>query len=112
MDLAAIIAAIAQIPYVGPYVVYIPAIIAIGAIIATVLPAPKPGANVVYTFLYELVQWCALNKGQGINLTSPKVNGLVAGPFALSAPAQAVTVSPVDKPTPVAPGTIPQPPVT
>lgn len=120
MDLTQLIAAmtaIAQaIPVIGPYLptvlAIVTTIVTLGAIIATVLPAPKPGANAFYRVAYDFVQWCALNKGQGINLTSPKVNGLVAGPSALSEPAQAVSSIRVPEPIPVTPGAVPVVPLS
>jgi hypothetical protein len=54
---------LAAIPGIGPALPYIAAVIAIGAVISTALPAPAEGASALYRTIYGLVQWCALNKG-------------------------------------------------
>jgi hypothetical protein len=99
MDLTTLIAAIASVPYIGPVAIYIPAVITIGAVVAVFLPAPQPSASVVYKALYALVQWCALNKGHGVNLSDPASAGIVGGPSATSAPHIAVTSVPLADPT-------------
>lgn len=88
--------AIEQIPGVGPWLPYITALCMTAAAIATLLPAPLSTSSKAYSFLYGLVQWLALNKGQATNLTAPENSGSVAGPRALSSPRVVVTSAPKD----------------
>lgn len=103
MDLTTLIAAIASIPYFGPVAIYIPGIITIGAVISMFLPAPQATSNAVYKALYAVVQWCALNKNHGVNLSAPSSAGIVGGPSAISAPMVALTVAPKASLPPIAP---------
>lgn len=75
-----------SIPGVGPYIPYVTLAIAIGAAVSMVLPAPSASAGAVYKALYAVVQWCALNKGHGVNLSAPSSAGIVGGPGAIAAP--------------------------
>ena len=95
MDLLTLIQLLHGIPYAGPVLLYLPAIVTVGAILSIVVPAPAPTANVAYKFFYEVLQWCALNKGQATNLTAPANAGVVAGPTAVSAPRMATASAPV-----------------
>lgn len=88
MDL---IALLQSVPGAGPYLPYIPIVIAIGAAVGVVLPAPKPKASSAYRVLYWIVQWCALNKGHAVNLSAPSSQGIVGGPDAIGAPRVATT---------------------
>jgi hypothetical protein len=91
MDL---IALLQGVPGVGPYLAYVPVVIAIGAAIGVVLPAPGPTAGVAYRALYWVVQWCALNKGHAVNLSAPSSAGIVGGPGAISAPQMSLSAVP------------------
>ena len=91
MDLLTLIQLLHGIPYAGPVILYLPAIVTVGAVLSVFVPAPVPTSNAAYKFAYEVLAWCALNKGNATNLTAPQNAGLVAGPTALSAP---VTVPP------------------
>jgi hypothetical protein len=95
MDLLTLIQLLHDVPVIGPFLLYLPAVVTIGAVLSVVVPAPGPTSNSAYKAAYEVLQWCALNKGQATNLTAPVNAGLVAGPTALSAP--------VSVPTPAAP---------
>ncbi len=49
--------------------------VTICAAVAVVLPAPKDGGNVIYKWLYYVVQWMALNVGRAKNASTAKSNG-------------------------------------
>jgi len=102
MDLITLVQLLHGIPYAGPVLLYIPAIVTIGAILSVVVPAPGASSNGAYKVAYEVLQWCALNKGQASNLTAPANAGIVAGPTAISAPRVVVTSAPAPAPTPAA----------
>jgi hypothetical protein len=91
MDLLTLIQLLHGIPYAGPVLLYLPAIVTLGAVLSMFVPAPTATSNAVYKFAYEVLQWCALNKLQATNLTAPANTGTVAGPTALSSPRVAVT---------------------
>jgi len=101
MDLISLIQLLHSIPYAGPVILYLPAIVTVGAVASVFVPAPTATSSAAYKFAYEVLQWAAINKGQAQNLTAPQNDGLVAGPTALSAPKVATAVTPAA--TPVAP---------
>jgi hypothetical protein len=72
MDLISLIQAIQATPIVGPFVVYLPPLVLLGAALAAVLPAPGVNAGGWYRVLYETVQWCAINKGCAANAVQPR----------------------------------------
>jgi hypothetical protein len=86
MDLITLIQLLHGVPYAGPVLLYVPAVVLVGSIVSTFVPAPGPTASGFYKFAYQVLSWCALNKGQATNLTAPENTGIVAGPTALSAP--------------------------
>lgn len=94
MDLITLIQMLHGVPYIGPVLLYVPAVVTIGAILSVVVPAPTASSNAAYKVAYEVLQWCALNKGQASNLTAPANAGIVAGPTAISAPRVATTSQP------------------
>lgn len=100
MDLITLIQMLHGVPYIGPVLLYVPAVVTIGAILSTFVPAPVATSNLTYKFFYEVLQWCSLNKGQATNLTAPVNAGAVAGPTALSAPRVATTSQPATPPVP------------
>jgi hypothetical protein len=87
-----------NIPYIGPVLIYVPGIVALAAFICPFVPAPTVASNGAYKFIYAVLQWAALNKGQAINLTDPVNKGVVAGPGALSNPQLAASVVPAGAP--------------
>jgi hypothetical protein len=94
VDLLTLIQLLHGIPGIGPYLLYLPAIVTIGALLSMFVPAPSATSNVAYKVLYEVLQWAALNKLQAQNLTAPSNAGTVAGPTALSAPRTVITSAP------------------
>jgi hypothetical protein len=54
------------------WMAWITLVVTICAAIAVVLPAPKEESNVVYRFIYRIIQWVALNLGKAKNTTDPK----------------------------------------
>ena len=103
MDLPTLVSLISSIPYAGPVLVYLPVVVSIGALISVVVPAPPETANGAYKAAYWVLQWCALNKGHAVNLSSPDSVGIVGGPGAITAP----QVSTASKPATTSQGATP-----
>ena len=70
---------LSQIPILGPVLPYIPFLVMAGALIASALPAPGPNASFSRVLVYEIVQWCAINKGWAQN-QAKSARPLVPGP--------------------------------
>ena len=63
--------AIESIPGIGPYLPYLTAAVTIASVIATLLPPPTPASGQAYAFLYGLVHWVAINKGNAKAASAP-----------------------------------------
>lgn len=68
MDLMTMLAAI---PGAGPTLPYVAAAVAICACATVVLPRPAAGATGIYSAVYAVVNFVALNFGQARNATAP-----------------------------------------
>ena len=81
------------------YLPYVTAAISIAAVICMIMPAPKTTSGAYY-WLYQTVNWIALNAGHARNLSAPESTGIVGGAGAISAPKIATTVVPLAQATP------------
>lgn len=75
---------IERVPYGGRVIVWLPLCITLGAMLATIIPAPASDSSVYYRALYRVLQWCALNIGAAKNASDPVsraeiLTGQVAG---------------------------------
>ena len=64
---------LAAIPGIGPLLPYILGAIAVCALLAPLLPAPKEGATGFYPSLYSVVNFVAINFGHARNASSPTI---------------------------------------
>jgi hypothetical protein len=78
MDL---LSAVASVPYAGPFLPYIPVLIAIAAV-ATRFMAPPTESSGFYAATYSIANWVAQNGGHATNLTAPNAVQPTPGPSA------------------------------
>ncbi|HUY04989.1 MAG TPA: hypothetical protein VMV33_17055 [Rhodocyclaceae bacterium] len=80
-----LVQAIASIPWVGHFLVYVGILVAFGASLAPFVPAPAPDASRAYLVLYAVVKWCALQKGHATSVGAVQA-GLAVPPVTPSYP--------------------------
>jgi len=66
-----IMATIAAIPGVGPFLPYLALAMAIAALVAMALPPPAASSGTLYRTVYSLVNLLAANKGHAANANAP-----------------------------------------
>lgn len=76
-DPSGLMAALALVPGIGPYLVYAPIVIAVCNIITVVVPPPAAGSR--WVGVYKLVSAIALNLGHAANAVPPGLPASVAG---------------------------------
>ena len=90
---------IQSIPGIGPFLPYIPVVIAVCALLSTAMPGPTVKHGVYY-YLYQVVNTIAINAGHAKNLSAPESTGIVGGASATIAPLVATDVVPLITATP------------